>query len=154
MKQEEILRQWRRTLGISAREYQNIISAVGQVYPMIVWANLTKNTYSMLRNDDFLSWSIESTGTFDSMIDEGVQNIHPNYQQVFLDCFSRESLLKSFNDGKTDVYAELYQKAHDGRYQWVSTHAIRVEVESDDIIEICLNRVLDGVVKTTYADRK
>lgn len=154
MKHEAVLRQWSRTLGLSPREYNNLASAVGQVFPMIVLANLTRNTYSMIKNEDFLAWGIASTGTYDSMIEEGVRNIHPNYQNIFLECFSRENLIKNFSDGKTDIYAELYQKNQEGQYHWVSTHAIRVEVESDDIVEICLNRVLDGVVKSTYVDRK
>lgn len=150
----KLMSQLNENLGISAKDFKNMINAVMQVFPMIILANLSKNTYSMIRNEGFLSWDIPSVGCFDDMIDEGVENIHPNYQNFFLECFSRENIIKNFENGKTDIYAELYQKNREGNYHWVSTHVIKVEDESGDIVEICLNRVLDGVVENTYGHRK
>lgn len=142
------------TMGISNEELQNIVKAVSQVYPMIVFANLTKNTYSMLRDEGFLCNKVTETGCYEDLIDNNVENIHANYQKLFEECFSRDHLLKSFHEGKTEVYAELYQKNKQEQYQWVSTHAIRIESESGDICHICLNRVLDGIVEERHGNRK
>lgn len=153
MMNEEI-RKLAEHMQISSDDLFNIIRAVSQVYPMIVFANLTKNTYSTLQNNGFLYNEVMTSGNYTDLIDNNVENIHPNYQNLFLKCFSREHLLNSFSQGKNEVYAELYQKSVQGRYQWVSTHVIRVEHESGDMCHICLNRVLDGIVGEKHINRK
>lgn len=143
-----------KKMGISLRDVLNIVQAVSQVYPMIVLANLTENTYTMLRNDGFLYNEVVNAGCYDDLIDDNIGNIHKNYQNIFLECFSREHLIKSFQDGKTEVYAELYQNNKKGQYQWVSTHVIKIEDKSGDVCHICLNRILDGIVEEKHTIRK
>lgn len=151
---DEIREGMNNEKNITSEEIQSIVNAVMQVYPMIVLANLTKNSYTMIRDEGFLCRDLVSSGCYDDMIDDGVENIHPNYQKLFLECFSRENLLKNYANGKSEVYAELYQKDKQDKYHWVSTHAIKIENESGDIIQICLNRILDTVSKNEYNQRK
>lgn len=143
-----------KELNVSHKDLMNIVKAVSQVYPMIILANLTKNTYTMLRNEEFLYNEVGNSGCYDDLIDDNIENIHKNYQQFFWKCFSREHLIKSYNMGKTEVYAELYQKNKDGEYHWVSTHVIRIQNESGDICHICLCRILDGIVEEKHTIRK
>lgn len=131
--------------GISVEEVLSVFEAVSQAYPMIVSANLTKNTYTMIKDDGFLAAEIPMTGVYDDLIDFGVENIHPNYQGVFLENFSRERLLYLFGQGKREVRTKLYQKGRGNHYQWVSTHVIRVQDRDGDVCEICINKILgDG----------
>lgn len=139
---------------ISLKDFNHIVSAVMQVYPMIILANLSKNQYTMIRDEGFLCRDLSTSGCYDDMIDDGVENIHPNYQRLFLECFSRENIIRNFATGKNEVYAELYQKDKDEKYHWVSVHAIKIEDESGDIIHICLNRILDKVSVNDYNQRK
>jgi fibrillarin-like rRNA methylase len=154
MMNEEITKKWEAESEIPFEELLNIVQGVSQVYPMIVLANLTQNTYSLLRNEDFLCNDVDKTGCYDELIENNAENIHPNYQALFQECFSREHLIKSFKKGKTEVYAELYQKNKDGQYQWVSTHVIRLQDASGEIVHICLNRVMDGRVLEKHGKRK
>ncbi|MGN0150945.1 MAG: hypothetical protein ACI39Q_00605 [Wujia sp.] len=139
-----------KQMNIPFKDLMSIVQAVSQVYPMIVLANLTQNTYTMLRNDGFLYNDVVNAGCYDNLIDDNIENIHKNYQSIFLECFSREHLVNSFNKGKTEVYAELYQKNKQGQYQWVSTHVIRIANKSGDLCHVCLNRVLDGIVEEKH----
>lgn len=145
---------WRRENDISRREVMRIVNAVMQVYPMIILANLTKNSYTMLRDEGFLCSDLELSGCYDDMIDDGAENVHPNYQKLFLQCFSRENLLREYESGKNEVYAELYQKNKQDKYQWVSVHTIKIENDLGDVIQICLNRVLDKISVNSYGQRK
>lgn len=133
------------TVTLSNCDFLQIFDSVFEIFPMILYVNLTQNTYLMLKQNNFLAGSVPNSGCFDDLIDYGVENIHKNYQQNFIHCFSRENLLRAFAQGKTDVYAELYQKGHDNKYQWVSTHVIRTQNQDDDVCHICLNRILDGI---------
>ena len=154
MTYDELLENWDQHADISFSDFVHIVKAITQVYPMIVLANLSRNTYTMVRDEGFLCNEITGSGRYDDLIDDNVDNIHPNYQRLFCECFSRERLIRSFEEGKTEVYAELYQKNKAGKYHWVSAHVIRVESESDDIIHICLNRVLDGIDEKRYSMRR
>jgi hypothetical protein len=128
----------------------NISNAVMKVYPMIVLSNLTKNKYELVRNEDFLFNRMPVEGTYDDLIDDNIENIHKNYQEIFMKCFSRDNLLREYASGKTEVYAELYQKNRAGEFGWVSTHVIRIQDDSGDIMQICFNRPLHGIVKKDY----
>lgn len=154
MTYEEIRNEWDETTEISFSEFVNIGKAILQVYPMIVLANLTQNTYTLIRNEGFLCRDVKTSGCYDDLIDDNMENIHPNYQKLFYQCFSREQLLQSFKQGKTEVYAEIYQKNKQGQYHWVSAQVIRIESESGDIMHICLNRVLDEINEKRYSQRK
>jgi hypothetical protein len=121
---------------------------------MIVLANLSQNTYVMLHSEEFLYNDVLGSGSYDDLVDDNVENIHLNYRNLFQDCFSREHLIHSFQMGKTEVYAEVYQKNKRGQYQWVSAHAVRVPSQTGDICHICFNRVLDGIVQERHSSRK
>ena len=144
---EELAKEWNKSKNFPVSELTHLVNAIMQAYPMIVIANLSKNQYTMLRDEGFLCKDVLTSGNYDDMIDENVENIHPNYQQVFLESFDRQNLIKKFASGAKEVYAELYQKNRAGIYHWVSTHVIRIEDEDGDIMQICLNRVLDGKVE-------
>lgn len=150
MKYENLLKDNMQFRDIPPEILDNLITAVMNVYPLIVLANLTQNKYFMIRNEGFLYNDIVSHGVYDDLIDDNVDNIHKNYQQIFLECFSRDKLLYEYQNGKTDVYAELYQKDKTGKYCWVSTHAIRIRDDSNDIMHICFNRPLDGIVEERH----
>jgi hypothetical protein len=143
-----------QNLGIAVDDVDVIMDAVAQVYPMIVLANLSKNTYVMLHREEFLYNDVLGSGIYDDLVDDNVENIHMNYRNMFQECFSREHLLHSFEMGKTEVYAEVYQKNKHGHYQWVSCHAVRVGSKSGDVCHICFNRVLDGVIQERHSSRK
>lgn len=154
MTYDEMKIEWEKDSGIAFTDFINIAKAVSQVYPMIVLANLSQNTYTMVRDEGFLCNQITASGCYDDLIDDNVENIHPNYQKLFSECFSREHLIRSFQEGKTEVYAELYQKNKQGRYHWVSAHVIKIESGSGDIMHVCLNRVLDGIDEKRYSNRR
>ena len=149
----EMTKIFSEKFNVSYTDFISITTAVSQVFPMIVLVNLTKNTYTMLRDEGFLCNEIPVTGCYDDLIDDNMENIHPNYQQHFYECFSREHLIRSFSRGNKKVYAEIYQKNQEGQYHWVSVDVIRIESESGDVMHICLNRTLEGTNDGRYSQK-
>lgn len=143
MKSARSFKEFEALNGISMEEVLTVFEAVSEAFPMIVAANLTKNTYTMIKDDGFLVNDMPSSGKYDDLIDVGVENIHPNYQRAFLDNFSRERLLQMLGQGRKEVCVKLYQKGRGDYYQWVSTHVIRVKDKDGDVCHICINKVLD-----------
>lgn len=128
--------------GISMEEVVPVFEAVLEAYPMIMLVNLTQNTYTMIKEDGFLADELPKRGVYDDIIDYAVQIVHPNYQRLLIDCFSRENLLKIFAQGKKESYAKIYQKGRGKDYQWVSVNVIRVQDKDGDIREVCMNKIL------------
>jgi hypothetical protein len=143
MKKAINMKEFEEQNGISVEELMAVFDAVSQAFPMIVSVNLTKNTYTMIKDDGFLMNNLPMSGKYDDMIDFGVEHIHPNYQNVFLENFSRERLLQHFGHGRKEVFAKLYQKGRGNHYQWVSTHVIRVQDKDGDICHVCINKILE-----------
>jgi hypothetical protein len=146
MNYESILKDSSPLQHVSQENLIKVVEAVVDVYPMIILANLSQNRYFMIHNQRFLYNSLAESGTYDDLIDDNVDNIHTRYQQIFMECFSRDSLLREYENGKTEVYAELYQKNPEGQYRWVSLHCVRIPDDSGDIMHLCFNRPLDGIV--------
>lgn len=137
----------------TSEEALRFFEAIFDVFPMILSANLTQNTYKMFKHDNFLADDIPASGDYDEMIENSIMNIHPDYREDFVRLFSREKLLKVYAEGTTDVYAELYQKGCGTDYQWVSTHVIRTTNQNGDVCHICINRVLDNVNKKYMVEK-
>ena len=92
MKYGKTFEEFQELNGISIEDVLSVFEAVSQAFPMIVLANLSKNTYTMLKDDGFLAWEVPKVGCYDELIDYGVGNVHPNYQNTFVSHFSRENL--------------------------------------------------------------
>ena len=113
MKSARSFKEFEALNGISMEEVLTVFEAVSEAFPMIVAANLTKNTYTMIKDDGFLANDMPSSGKYDDLIDVGVENIHPNYQRAFLDNFSRERLLQML--GQDTAQAVGGHPSHDRR---------------------------------------
>lgn len=137
----------------TSQNVNQLFEAIFDVFPMILCANLSTNTYIMYKHDDFLVDGIPEAGNYDEMIQNSLINIHPDYQADFLRLFSRDKLLNAYEKGITDVYAELYQKGRDGDYQWVSTHVIRTTNQNGDICQISIKRIMNDVKQINMVER-
>lgn len=153
MRYDDLFNGVKKNTEIEAKNLLDIVDAITQIYPMIVLANLSKNSYFMLKNEGFLYEKMVLSGNYDELIRDGVKNIHSDYQSLFLKCFSRDLLMKNFENGKTEIEAKLYQKNQKGIYHWVSTKVIRLADESGDLVHICLNQLLSKEHGDRYGHR-
>ena len=139
--------------GPSSKEMEQFFEAVFDVFPLILSANLTKNTYLLFKHDNFLVDDIPTSGEYDEIFQKDLIYVHPDYREDFTRLFSRENLLKAYAEGTTDIYAELYQKGRGSDYQWVSTHVIRTTNQNGDVCQICIKRVLNDVMRKTMTEK-
>lgn len=153
MRYDDLFNGVKKNTEIEAKSLLDIVDAITKIYPMIVLANLSQNSYFMLKNEGFLYEKMVLSGNYDELIRDGVKNIHSDYQSLFLESFSRDLLIKNFERGKNVIEAKLYQKNHKGSYHWVLTKVIRLEDESGDIVHICLNQVLSEESGDRYGHR-
>ena len=122
-------------------ELKNLFYALSSFFPMIIYVNLTQNTYKIIEYTSFTTKKADISGIFDDLIKVGMSTVDPEHKQVFYDTFSRDSLLKAFSRGEPSVVLDIRQLGDDGIYRWIKTSVIFIKnQENDDVIQITLSR--------------
>jgi EAL domain-containing protein (putative c-di-GMP-specific phosphodiesterase class I) len=119
---------------------QNLLmDAIFQKYPLVIFSNLTRNSFYMMAYDNFSSKSCPASGTFDDLIAHGTSTMHPEDRNLFAATFSRQNLLGACADGKTVVSCITRQIGDDGIYRKVETMDYFVKSPAvDDVLVISL----------------
>lgn len=119
---------------------QLLLSAIFQRYPLVIFANLTKNSYYMMAYDNFTSRECSATGIFDELIVSGAGTMHEEDREAFAKTFSRENLLERHRAGAKEVSLVSRQLGDDGIYRRVETTDYFVKSpSSEDVLVISLN---------------
>ena len=74
MTYDEIMQKWSEQTEVSFTDFMHIAKAIAQVY-------------SMIRDEGFLCNEINNSGCYDDLIDNNAENIHSNYQDLFMNVF-------------------------------------------------------------------
>lgn len=122
---------------------QLLLDAVFMKYPLVIFSNLTRNSFYMMAYENFSATSCPSTGVFDELIVHGAATMHPEDKEAFANTFSRENLLKEYGEGKKSVSLMTRQLGDDGVYRKVETTDYFVKHPSVDdvlVISLCDNR--------------
>lgn len=123
---------------------QLLIKVIFMKYPLVIMANLTRNSFYMMAYDNFSSRSCPSTGVFEELIEHGASTMHPNDRKLFKNTFSIKSLMDAYNRGEKFVKLVTSQLGDDGIYRRVETIDYFVKNPSvDDILTITLCQNLE-----------
>ncbi|MBR4223174.1 MAG: EAL domain-containing protein [Oscillospiraceae bacterium] len=120
-----------------------LLTAVTKKYPLIIFTNLTRNSFYMMAYENFTATSCPSTGVFDDLIVHGTASMHPDDRQIFADTFDRQHLLKLRAEGAETLSLITRQLGDDGIYRKVETTDYFVKSDSSDdvlAITLCENR--------------
>ncbi len=118
-----------------------------QKYPLVIFSNLTRNSYYMMAYEDFTATSCPSTGIFEELIIHGASSMHPDDQQIFAQTFNRKNLLKAYANGESKIRLITRQLGDDGQYRPVETTDYFIKTSSSDdvlVITLCENLPLEN----------
>ena len=121
---------------------QILEQAVFQKFPLIIFSNLTRNSFYMMAYENFFSRSCPSTGVFSELIEHGTETMHPDDRKKFADTFDRENLLNAYGAGKPYVRLVTKQLGDDGIYRDVETVDYFVKNPSSSdvlVVTLCQN---------------
>ena len=118
---------------------QLLFDAVCLRYPLIIYINLTRNSFYMMTYENFTSKSCPSTGNFDDLIYHGTASMHPDDRELWGKTFSRENQLRLYREGRKELHLITRQIGDDGVYRRVETGNYFVKnPASEDILVISL----------------
>ncbi len=116
-----------------------LMEVIFRRYPLVIFSNLTRNTFYMMAYQNFSATSCPSTGIFDELIAHGSSSMHPDDRELFSTTFNREKLINDYNNHKSEVHLITRQLGDDGIYRRVETTDYFVKSNySDDILVITL----------------
>ncbi len=145
---EENIAKGLRQLNAKEIEAAQLLMAVKASYDMVVFVNLTQNTYKLIGDESFVTQGDEVDGIFDEVIGIHADKVVESQRQLYIDTFSRESLLKAYSEGKKEVYLEYQQMDDSGNPHWLGTHTMFTSTpQSSDITEITISQNIDERVR-------
>ena len=116
-----------------------LLEVIFRRYPLVIFTNLTRNTFYMMAYQNFSTTSCPSTGVFDELIVHGADSMHPEDKEIFAKTFDRKKLIEDYKAGKQEVRLVTRQLGDDGIYRRVETTDYFVKSSySDDILVITL----------------
>lgn len=130
------------TIQAPSAATQLLLDAVFTRYPLVIFSNLTRNSFYMMAYENFTARSCPSTGVFDELILHGAASMHPEDQEAFSRTFDRKNLLAAHAAGEKWVSLVTRQIGNDGVYRRVETADYFVKNPSADdvlVISLCHN---------------
>lgn len=123
---------------------QLLLDAVFIRYPLVIFANLTRNSFYMMAYENFTARSCPSTGVFDELIAHGASTMHPEDQELFRTTFRIDHLMAAYDRGEKSVSIITRQLGDDGVYRRVETADYFVKNPSvEDVLVIAFCHNLD-----------
>lgn len=120
---------------------QLLLSVVFREYPLVLMANLTRNSYYMMTQENFSSTVCPSSGKYTDGILHGASTMHPDDRELFANTFDRDAMLKAYENGETQRRVVTRQKGDDGVYRDIeSTMYYLQSPASQDVLGISLSR--------------
>ncbi len=120
-------------------ELKNLLYAISEAFPLVISANLTKNTYKILEYENFATKKATESGVFDDLVTVGVTTIDPAHRNKFIETFSRDKLLEAYAKGEKKVAYECRQLKDNGEYGWIKTTVIFLKNhDNNEVLEITL----------------
>ena len=119
-----------------------LMEAVFARFPLIILANITRNSYYMMAYEEFTTHTCPAAGVFDELIEGGAVTMHPDDQLRFRTVFARENLLAAHARGEKTLRIVTRQMGDDGVYRLIETVDYFVSNPSTNdvlVIAMCQN---------------
>lgn len=121
-----------------------LLEVITTRFPLIIMANITRNSFYMMTYDNFTSTGCPVSGVFSDLIQHGASSMHPDDQELFKTTFSIENMMNEYNKGNKSVRVVTKQLGDDGVYRNVETIDYFVSSpSSEDVLVVTLCQNLD-----------
>ncbi|MCC8043577.1 MAG: EAL domain-containing protein [Oscillospiraceae bacterium] len=127
----------------SATADELLMQAVFRAYPLVIFSNLSRNSFYMMAYSNFTTRSCPSAGVYTELIMHGASTMHPDDKELFISTFDIQSQKQRYENGEDTISVVTRQKGDDGIYRPVETTNYYVKNPSaDDLLAITLSRPL------------
>lgn len=123
---------------------QLILDAVFMRFPLVIFANLTRNSFYMITKENFSSTICPSSGNFDDCIIHASKTMHPDDMNLFKETFISKNQLEAYSRGEKSIRLVARQYGDDGICRRVETVNYFVKnPSSPDVLVISFSQNLE-----------
>ena len=121
-----------------------LIDAVYKKFSIIIFANLTNNSYHVMKKRNFIDVMIPETGTYDEGVGV-VKSLSDEIDYPEIDrAFSRENLIAAYNRGEEKVIRIVRQHDDNGLYHRIAIEDYFMDnLDNEDIFMVCFIHRVD-----------
>lgn len=132
-----------------SNDINSCLIAIGKVFPLCFFANLTTNRYRMMNYEDWNSNDFKETGTFDEILQTGVFTVPDRIERFeFSKSFTRANLIKLYHQGRKTVSLKHKQTWTDNSVHWVETTVYFAENRvNDDVLCAVFGKIIDDEIE-------
>lgn len=121
-----------------------LLEAVYTRYPLIIYINLTRDSFYMMKHEDISNKSGAMSGSYDESICGASHTMHPDDKEKFVNTFGLEGMMKAYHNGKKAVSLTVRQLGDDNVYHKMEITNYFVKNPSvDDVLVISMSRNLE-----------
>lgn len=123
---------------------QMLLDVIFMKYPLVIFCNLSRNSYYMMTYENFTTTKCTGSGIYDELIAGGTTTMHPEDQDLFRNTFSIENQMQKYHAGEKYIRIITRQLGDDGVYRRVETINYFVSnPATNDVLVITLCENLD-----------
>ena len=132
-----------------------LIDAVYKKFPLIIFVNLTRNSYHVMKKENFLETTIPATGSYDEGF-ELVKNLSEEVDYPELEkAFTRENLLAAYERGEKGVLRIVKQHDDNGVFHRIAIEDYFMEnPDIDDVFMVSFMHRVDFSDETYLTDAR
>ena len=132
-----------------------LIDAVYKKFPLIIFGNLSRNSYHVMKKENFIDTTIPETGSYDEGFNL-VKRLSDEIDYPELDkAFARENLLAAHARGEKRVVRLVRQHDDNGVYHRIAIEDYFMEnPDSDDVFIVCFMQSVDFKEETYLTNTK
>ena len=130
--------------GAVFEQVKILIDSVYKKFQIIKFANISKNSYTFMRHENFINTTLPETGSYDECLRQIVAVTVPESQKEVLNAFNRKSLLEAYKNGEKRVIRIVYQKDENDELHKVAIEDYFMENErNNDVYVVSFIQNLD-----------
>ena len=117
---------------------RNLLQAVSNIYFSIVYADLSRDSYHILKTDDDTP-ALLLKGNFNDYLDTVTEKIHPADRKQFRDTFDRRNMLDTIRQNRqTRFYCEVRELNEKEQYRYVRIEGVVLDQDTTDYVQMML----------------
>jgi|GEM_PF-363305 len=134
-------------------ELRGLAGAVAAFYPLVISANISKNSLYLMESSRFINSTLPEFGTTDDFIKAAEKIIHPDDRERFVSRIKRSHLLSLYESGNSSLYFRCREIDNDGIYHWTTNIIVLYKNMEGDICGFAFTRPTSEEAKEQQPDR-
>lgn len=124
---------------------ETLAKSLGEIYQLWFWINLSKNEFGTLESSAWEGRNFKSSGDYDMLMTR-MRTLSGEDLVGFLEVFSRQQLLRAYDEGKKLVSLRHKQLTRDGEVHWVETTSLFLQPINGDKYAMTFARIIDDEI--------